>query len=332
MLIKRLILLKNDTVRLNSFLSNQVSLSEIHTLEHESNVDQKINILTVDDNSKNLLALEAVLNSPDYNLVCATSGGEALKCVLKQDFAVILLDVQMPGLNGFETAKLIKERDKSKYIPIIFITAINQTTEHVLKGYSVGAVDYIIKPFHPETLKMKVREFVKIYQNQEKIKLSALRRQSELNVVNEMLERTTFDLRKNEALTKVIDETLLDTIITFDKRGFILSVNAAVKNMFGYSVKELLGKHVINLIPAVNFNNDETIPFDLKSLSKKKGQLFEAVAKHKSGGNFPVNIQIGKAKIDDEQIFVLSVRDIRKKEENEIKQQYFPLSESYPFY
>ena len=316
--------MKNDTVRLNSFLSNQVSLSEIHTLEHESNVDQKINILMVDDNPKNLLALEAVLNSPDFNLVYATSGEEALKCVLKQDFAVILLDVQMPCLNGFETAKLIKERDRSKYIPIIFITANNLTTEHVLKGYSVGAVDYIIKPFHPESLKMKVQEFVKIYQNQEKIKQSELRRNSELKVVNEKLERTSFDLRKNEALAKVIDETLLDTIITFDRRGFILSVNPAVKNMFGYSVEELLGQHVINLIPAVKFNSDETTPFHLKSLSKKKGQLLEAVGKHKSEGNFPVDIQIGEAKIDDEQIFVLSIRDItiRKKEDNEKKQQY----------
>ncbi|MEH7378240.1 response regulator, partial [Neobacillus drentensis] len=85
----------------------------------------------VDDHPQNLLALEAVFYSPEYNLVCATSGEEALICVLKQDFAVILLDVQMPGLDGFETAKMIKERERSKYIPIIFITANSQTSEHV---------------------------------------------------------------------------------------------------------------------------------------------------------------------------------------------------------
>jgi two-component system, sporulation sensor kinase E len=298
-----------------------------HTIEHESNGNKKINILMVDDHPKNLLALEAVLNSPNYNLVCASSGEEALKCVLKQDFAIILLDVQMPGLNGFETAKIIKEREKSKYISIIFITANNQTTEHVLQGYSLGAVDYIIKPFHPETLKMKVQEFVKIYQNQEKMKLSELRRQSELKVVNEKLERTTLDLRKNEVLAKVIGETLLDTIITFDRRGLILSVNPAVKTMFGYAAEELLGQHVINLLPAVKFNNNETTPFRIKTLSNKKGQIFEAIAKHKNEGNFPVDIQIGEARIDDEQIFVLSIRDItlRKKEDNEKKQQYIIL-------
>ncbi len=314
----------NYTARSNSFVSNQVASIDVHPLEQDNESEHKINILLVDDNPKNLLALEAVLNFPDYNLVFASSGEEALKCVLKQDFAVILLDVQMPGLNGFETAKIIKERERSKYISIIFITANNQTTEHVLKGYSLGAVDFIIKPFHPETLKMKVQEFVKIYQNQEKMKLSELRRQSELKVVNEKLQRTTLDLRKNEALSKVIGETLLDTIVTFDRLGFILSVNPAVKSMFGYSAEELLGQHVINLLPTVKFNSDETTPLRINYLIKMKGQLFEAVAKHKSEGNFPVDIQIGEAKIDDEQIFVLSIRDItiRKKEDNEKKQQY----------
>lgn len=314
----------NYTARSNNFISNQATSIDDHPLEQDNDSEHKINILLVDDNPKNLLALEAVLNFPDYNLVFASSGEEALKCVLKQDFAVILLDVQMPGLNGFETAKIIKERERSKYISIIFITANNQTTEHVLKGYSLGAVDFIIKPFHPETLKMKVQEFVKIYQNQEKMKLSELRRQSELKVVNEKLHRTTLDLRKNEALSKVIGETLLDTIVTFDKWGFILSVNPAVKSMFGYEMEELLGKHVTNLLPTVKLNSDETSPFLMKSLIKKKGQLFEAVAKHKSEGTFPVDIQIGEAKIDEEQIFVLSIRDItiRKKEDNEKKQQY----------
>ena len=114
-----------------------------------------INILMVDDLQENLTALEAVLSSPQYHLVSARSGEEALRYILKQDFAVILLDVQMPGLNGFETAKLIKARKKSKNIPIIFITAISQDMEHVLHGYSVGAIDYIFKPFNPETLKKK---------------------------------------------------------------------------------------------------------------------------------------------------------------------------------
>ena len=117
---------------------------------------QLLNILLVDDHPENLLALEAVLENPDYRLVRAHSGMEALRLLLSGDFSVILLDVQMPGLNGYETAALIRERPKTRNIPIIFIMAVNKTKEDVAKGYSAGAVDYIIKPFNPEALKAKV--------------------------------------------------------------------------------------------------------------------------------------------------------------------------------
>ncbi|WP_018391904.1 MULTISPECIES: PAS domain S-box protein [Bacillaceae] len=316
--------MKNYTERSNNSLSDQVGPVAVEEKDFEEK-DPKINILMVDDHPGNLLALEAVLNPSDYNLVSASSGEEALKCVLKQDFAVILLDVQMPGLNGFETAKLIKAREKSKYISIIFITAINQTTEHVLQGYSLGAVDYIFKPFHPETLKLKVQEFVKIYQNHEKTKRqSELQRQFELKEVNKKLESTTFDLRKNEALARVIGETLLETIITFDDQGYTLSVNPAVKDMFGYSIEEVRGQHIGNLLPEVKYGNSESTPLQMDSIRESTGQLFEAVAKHKNGGFFPVDIQIGEAIIEDEYIFVCSVRDItiRKNLEQEKKQQY----------
>ncbi len=117
---------------------------------------QKVNILLVDDHPENLLALEAALEAPDYRLVRAHSGMEALRLLLKEPFSLILLDVCMPGLNGFETAALIRERPKTRDIPIIFITAVNKTDEDREKGYSVGAVDYILKPFDPEALKTKV--------------------------------------------------------------------------------------------------------------------------------------------------------------------------------
>lgn len=125
--------------------------------------EEKINILLVDDRAPNLLSLEAILASPDYHLVKANSGREALKHVLEQDFAVILLDVRMPDLDGFETARLIKQRDQSKHIPIILLTAINQDDEHLFKGYSVGAVDYVLKPFNPRILKSKVAVFADLY-------------------------------------------------------------------------------------------------------------------------------------------------------------------------
>ncbi len=135
----------------------------------------KVNILAVDDRPEGLLSISAVLNSPDYNLVTASSGNEALKHLLNNDFAVILLDVQMPEMNGFETATLIKTRNKSKDIPIIFLSAINQDEHYVYQGYEVGAVDYLLKPFDPHILKAKVAVFVDLFKKKQVIKDQAQR-------------------------------------------------------------------------------------------------------------------------------------------------------------
>lgn len=146
-----------------------------------SSTDQKVSILLVDDNKENLLSLQTVLKRTQYNLVCATSGEEALACVLKHDFAVILMDVQMPGMDGFETVNLIKQRDRSKDIPIIFVTALNTEEENVHRGYRTGAVDYIFKPFDPFVLTLKVSAFVDLYlKNQQVRHQSELLRQSEV--------------------------------------------------------------------------------------------------------------------------------------------------------
>src|SRR3954468_24141559 len=115
-----------------------------------------VEILIVDDRPENLLALEAILEPLGQILVRATSGEDALRKLLTHDVAAILLDVQMPGMNGFEAARLIKAREKSRYIPIIFLTAISKDEQYVFEGYSVGAVDYLAKPFQPDILRSKV--------------------------------------------------------------------------------------------------------------------------------------------------------------------------------
>src|SRR2546430_9682056 len=103
---------------------------------------EPVNILLVDDRPENLLALEATLAEPGLNLVNAASGEEALRVLLSEDFAVILMDVQMPGMNGYETASLIHDRPRSQHTPIVFLTAIHTSETHVVQGYSVGAIDY----------------------------------------------------------------------------------------------------------------------------------------------------------------------------------------------
>lgn len=121
-------------------------------------------VLLVDDNQQNLLALEAILDGSDCRIVKATSGEEALKHLLGQQFAVILLDIKMAGMDGYETAKLIRQREKTRDIPIIFLTSYNKEDAHIAKGYAYGAVDYIIKPVVPETLRSKVAVFIELAQ------------------------------------------------------------------------------------------------------------------------------------------------------------------------
>jgi CheY-like chemotaxis protein len=126
-------------------------------------VADKAKILLVDDREENLVALEAILSSLDQSLVSVRSGEAALKALLTNQFAVILLDVVMPGMDGFETATHIKRRAKTRDIPIIFLTAVNADPDYAFRGYSAGAVDYIAKPFDPWVLRAKVSVFIELY-------------------------------------------------------------------------------------------------------------------------------------------------------------------------
>ncbi len=156
--------------------------------------EAKANILLVDDRPESLLALEVVLADLGQNLVRADSGTQALRCVLMQDFAVILLDVHMPGMNGFETAALIRERERSMHTPIVFLTASDQSELAVFRGYSVGAVDYMFKPFAPEILKSKVAVFVDLFQMREKARQQA----NQLVAINQNLEREIAERKRAE--------------------------------------------------------------------------------------------------------------------------------------
>ncbi|MGH7638153.1 MAG: response regulator, partial [Gemmatimonadaceae bacterium] len=132
-------------------------------------VRDQVEILIVDDRPENLLALEAILEPLGQKLIKAHSGEEALRMLLRHEVAVVLLDVQMPGMNGFETAQLIKSRERTRYIPIIFLTAISKEEEYVFHGYQVGAVDYISKPFQPDVLRAKVAVFVDLHLKQQRL-------------------------------------------------------------------------------------------------------------------------------------------------------------------
>src|SRR6266403_3461648 len=169
----------------------------------------RVNILLVDDRPENLLALEAILEPLGQNMIRADSGPEALKQVLWLDFAVILLDVQMPGMNGFEVAEIIKSRERSRTIPIIFLSAISKEESYVFKGYSMGAVDYVFKPFNPDVLRSKVAVFVDLFvkqrelQRQAELLREAEKRELELEHRTSLLET---EARSAAKLTQMNDE------------------------------------------------------------------------------------------------------------------------------
>lgn len=219
-------------------------------------------ILMVDDRPENLLALEAVLTNPDYVLVGVTSGEGALKCLLNDDFSLILLDVQMPGLNGYNTAKIIRTRQKCQNIPIIFLTASNQNEENVLEGYDSGAVDYIFKPFNPQILRSKVDAFLRMHHCQLKLikQREMLKCQlAYMDKLNEQLTTTTMELCRSEIqLENLVAERTerISSILESIKDGFFavdadyrfMYVSKAAEPILGRGRQELLGKTLFEVL------------------------------------------------------------------------------------
>ncbi|MEK3875994.1 ATP-binding protein [Paenibacillus sp. FSL M7-0420] len=162
-------------------------------------MDFPVNILLVDDHPENLLALEAVLRGEPYRLFRAYSGIEALRCLLEEEFAVIVMDVQMPGMDGLETASLIRTREKNHVVPIIFMSANSTTMEDIFAGYSVGAMDYMTKPFVPQLFKSKIEGYVSMYEANKKLQL-----QSEmLKQQARQLEKTNQELREAKEAAEI---------------------------------------------------------------------------------------------------------------------------------
>lgn len=144
----------------------------------------RINLLLVDDHVENLLALESILASPELNIVKASSGREALRFLLRESFALILMDVQMPDLNGIQTAELIRQNSRTRHIPIIFLTAHGDMKTRVFEGYHVGAVDYLFKPIEPLIMRAKVGVFVELHRKT----IDLQRQQEALEIANRELE------------------------------------------------------------------------------------------------------------------------------------------------
>ena len=207
--------------------------------------NQKANILIVDDNAGKRLALVSVLETLKQNVITADSGRDALRCLLEHEFAVILLDVQMPIMNGFETARLIRSRQQSESTPIIFVTAFSRGETDMVEGYSIGAVDFIFTPIIPDILRAKVSVFVDLYHKIEAIKrheehLEVLVEQRTAALTLEIAERKQAEV----AIRKLSGamEKVADSIFITDVNGVIEYINSAFETVTGYCRQEAIGQ------------------------------------------------------------------------------------------
>ncbi len=196
-------------------------------------MDDRVNILLVDDQANNLLALESILAETGQNLVMAESGTAALRHLLHMDFAVVLLDVQMPDLDGFETANLIRERERSRDTPIIFLTALSRSETNVFRGYELGAVDYIFKPFDPVILRSKVNVFIELFRKREAFKRQA-----------HELARL---IKQNELILNAAAEGVFGVGL----EGATTFVNPAAARMIGRRPEEIPGVDIHSLVHPV---------------------------------------------------------------------------------
>jgi PAS domain S-box-containing protein len=223
---------------------------------------RRANILIVDDQQENLLALEAVLEPLGQNLVRASSGEEALRRLLDDEFACILLDVQMPDMNGFETAEYIKQREKTRNIPIIFLTAIDKEAQQVFRGYTVGAVDYIFKPFDPEVLRSKVSVFVDLYEKNARVQESEER------------FRTAFD---NAPIGMAL----------ISPEGIVVQANSALSEISGYRRREIVGRTWLE----VTRGDAETLEL-FNDMLAGKTQGFEGERRYVRKDGSPVDVML----------------------------------------
>jgi PAS domain S-box-containing protein len=286
-----------------------------------------VEILLVDDRSENLLALEAILEPLNQTLVRAHSGDEALRKLLLHDFAVILLDVQMPGINGFETARIIKSRERTKYIPIIFLTAISKEEEYVFEGYSVGAVDYLFKPFQPDILRSKVGVFVELYQKQRQL--------AEQHVLLAASERRELELKhklemsESEARFADILGSAMDAIVVFDADGKLSMLNTAAERMFGASARDAVDKNVRLLLPEAEregvlerISQSCEVEADAPA-GRPDGHILSFSGVRAGGEQFPIEATVSCLDVRGKRTYTLIIRDIseRTRAEAALKEQ-----------
>ncbi len=309
-------------------------------------LDKKIPLLLVDDRPKNIEALEALLGDMDFNfeMIKTYSGSEALRQSLKHDFALVLLDVQMPEMNGIETAHLLRTNPKTKHFPIIFITAGMSEADVRFSGYETGAVDYLIKPIEPVVMRSKVKVFCELYAQRKEIEYHKAHLESAVQERTSELTSLTHNLRLEIEARRQSEAALIDTelrmqrvidsaneaFIGIDASGVVLDWNQQAEQLFGWSKQEALQHPVTELIiperhQAAHTNGlqqftqagTDTNLANFANFAKR----IEIFAQNKAGLEFPIELSIWGIPSANAVNFGAFVRDIteRKRAEEDMR-------------
>jgi hypothetical protein len=250
-------------------------------------------ILIVDDSAENLVSIEATLEGLGQEVITARSGNEALRHLLENDFALILLDVKMPEMDGFQTAELIRARRRSVQTPILFLTAY-RSDDHLFRGYDLGAVDFLLKPIVPEILRSKVSVFVELSRH-----AALLRRQAEV-------------LAKAEQKFRSLLEAAPDAMIISSEAGRISLVNSQAEHLTGYTRSQLIDQDIRMIVP----------DWGVDSASWTGSSASEYRARRRNSLEFPVEISLRPLQTEEGVLIISAIRDVteRKRVDNEIRE------------
>ena len=255
-----------------------------------------VKLLAVDDDPHNLVALQAILEPLNQELMLAENGTDALRLCLDHDFAAILLDVRMPVMDGFETAEMIRARRRSRRTPILFLTAY-RSDEQLFRGYDLGAVDFLFKPIVPEVLQSKVRVFVEL-------------RRSE-----ELLQRQTEDLKRTERRFRDVLEAAPDAMLITSEDGKIELANSRVDMLFQYSRETLIGQSIRMLIPEWECSTSERFRESMAQTEIRQ------MGVRRDGTSFPAGITRSPFQAADSVLITTAIRDITSQVDAEARIQ-----------
>ena len=251
------------------------------------------------------MAIGAMLAPLGLVVVEASSGRDALRAVLRETFALILMDVRMPTMDGYETAKLIRQRSQTASTPIIFVTAFGRDDTETLTAYASGAVDFIFTPVLPDVLRAKVSFFVELFVQSQELKRSL-----------ESITTLNAALRDSEAGTQAVLDNVADGIVTVSEGGLIESLNRSARALFGYSQDDVNGQPLAFVLAPDSraaFRGFGTVPREQLAEGGRRSRATETLGQRRDGSTFPMEVEHGEIKLDDRVLTLAFVRDISER-------------------